>query len=336
MYNIIRTGRVFKGKIYAFGSKKAMVSDSQGTSITTSETSTDQVGDEQKAFLQAYRRNYVPDKTRVRLVEVLRNSETLRQAGVPLDGVAKKRTYLAAFVSGRAYPPEKASDVRGRRKNGGLSMYFPQLRGSHIGGKLLRTAAESCFGKQVMPNAENGTSYCDGLILLGYPGLKASRNRCGLYVCRAVLRIVLELLSLESASCSDLRNSTVEVDIFTDSNYVWDLLHNATSLLRWGSYSRKDDFVYDGRIAEFKANPDILYPLSRTYFRSVNQVFASSGDGAIGSQRSSVTKELHIRFRHKSELAYSGGEESCPSRSMDVQAARAAEWQYEMDQKPWV
>jgi hypothetical protein len=45
MYNIIRTGRVFKGKIYAFGSKETMVSGSQGTSITTSETSTEQVGD---------------------------------------------------------------------------------------------------------------------------------------------------------------------------------------------------------------------------------------------------------------------------------------------------
>jgi hypothetical protein len=137
------------------------------------------------------------------------------------------------------------------------------------------------------------------------------------------------IASLESASCSDLRNSTVEVDIFTDSNYVWALPHNTTSLLRWGSYSRKEDFVYDGRIAEFKANPDIFYPLSRTYYRLVNQVFASSGDEAIGSQRPFGAKEVRIRFRHKSELAYSGGEDSCPSRSMDVQAARAAAWQYE-------
>jgi hypothetical protein len=77
--------------------------------------------------------------------------------------------------------------------------------------------------------------------------------------------VILEVLQLESSSCPELPTATIEVNIFTDSNFVWNLLQNSTSLLCWGSYSRKYDFVYDGEAPAWKANPDILYPLSRTY-----------------------------------------------------------------------
>jgi hypothetical protein len=312
MYNIIKSGRIFNGKSYVYGS----MDDQPVASKPNNKAS--------KAFLQDSRRNYVPDECKVRLVEVLRNESVLEQAGIEYDGETK-RTYLAAFVSGRAYPPEKSGEARGRQKAGGLSIYFPQLHGCQDGGKFLRTAAERCLANQIIPNAGNGTTYCDGTILLWCPDIKPSRNRLGLYVCREVLRLILELLSLEAESCTDLPDSTVEIDIFTDSNYVWDLLHNSTSLLRWGSYSRRDEFVYDGELPEWKANLDTLYPLSRTYYRLVNQLLA----GEHGSK--SLAKELRIRFRHGSEVAWSWNDPK--TKSIGALAKVAASWQYEREHK---
>jgi hypothetical protein len=305
MYNIIKTGRLFKEKSYVYGSTDSIPANSEETTGSKNDDR---------------RQDFLPEN-RVHLVDFLRHSSVLSRAGIQLNGDANK-TYLAAFVSGRTYPPERASDARGRRKEGGLSIYFPQLRGRHIGEKLLRAAAERCFAYQVMPNSENGTRYCDGLILLGYNDLRPSRNRCGLHVCNDVLRVILELLRLDS-SCPELQNSTIEVDIFTDSNYAWDLLHNTTSLLRWGSYSRKHDFVYDGKGPKWKANPDILYPLSRTYYGLVNQVLVQ-GDG---NSSKSLAKDLQIRFRHQSEVEWTWDDPTL--QSIDVLAERAAHWQYE-------
>jgi hypothetical protein len=55
----------------------------------------------------------------------------------------------------------------------------------------------------------------------------------------------------------------------TDSNYCLDLLGNATQILEWAKMETKEEFYsnFNGPGPLHFGNPDILYPLSRTYFR---------------------------------------------------------------------
>jgi hypothetical protein len=320
MYNIIKTGRSYKGKTYAYG----VVGDTdKRSSLPPPSSDGGTVPTANERLYEDFGRNFVPGHTRVRLFETLRSSSPKR----PKDTQVKNdRLYMQAFVCARTYPPERADQVRGRQQSGGLSIHFPQLCGSYIGGNLLRSAAEKCFGNQIISTPEGGTRFCDGRIALGYVYSKPSRNRCSLYVCRDVLRVVAELLKLES-TCPDLLNSCIDIDIFTDSNYAWTLLNNNTSLLRWGSYARKDDFVYDGEMEKWKANTDILYPLSRTFYRVVNQDLLPTLDSP-----KSYAKELTVRFRHQSEIDLSGTSLAgmiLPGK----QAEQAAAWYYERGQK---
>ena len=322
MYDIIKTGRLFKGKSYVYGSLEKNVSSGSEAALESPKN------DDRKAtFLRSFKMNYTPQESGVCLVDVLRHSSVLSQAGIKFKSESNT-IHLVAFVSGRTYPPERYREVKGRRKAGGMSMFFPQLRGSHTGEKLLRAAAERCFANQIMPHSENynGTRYCDGVVLVGYPYTRPSRNRCGLYVCRDVLRVIFELLSLES-SCPKLQKSTVEIDIFTESSYAWNILQNSTSLLRWGSSVRKDDFVYDGDAPKWKVNPDILYPLSRTYFRVVKQDLVPR-DGRIPA---SLAQALHIRYRHQSEVEWTWDDSTW--KTIGGLAETAASWQYERSQK---
>jgi hypothetical protein len=107
-----------------------------------------------------------------------------------------------------------------------------------------------------MPCEVDGTSFTDGLMLLGYPYERPSKRRCTMYACRDALRLILQLL-LNNPD-SEFKNSTVHIDLFTDNNYVFQMLHNETNLLRWGSYDNKENFVFDGEMPECYANKDIL------------------------------------------------------------------------------
>ena len=311
MYNIIKTGRVFHGKTFAWVSNNASNKPSARPSLVSRKKKLTTANDR---FYQELRANLVPDQNRVRLVEMLRNSSVKRPDRDKGKRKRKNRLYLQAFVSGRTYPPEASNQARGREKAGGLAMYLPQLRGN-----LLQTAAENVFSNQLMSTPYGGSRFCHGLIVLGYIYIKPSRNRCGLYVCRDILRIIAQLLQLE-ASCPDLPNNVIDIDIFTDSNYAWDLLKNNTSLLRWGSHTRQDEIIYDGEMDDWMSNTDILYPLSRTFYRVVNQEILPVED-------KSYAKEINIRFRHESEIgladAVHGG------LMLDVCAEQAAAWQYE-------
>lgn len=95
------------------------------------------------------KRKYVSEKSQVSLIEFLQdvNHMPVTMDGDSLDirrSESSNVTYLAAFVSGRTYPPGSAMDPQGKRKAGGLSMYFPQLKAYRMGGHLLRRAAQKC------------------------------------------------------------------------------------------------------------------------------------------------------------------------------------------------
>lgn len=234
MYNIIKTKRKFQGKLYKYGALPEALSgleEGRGSRKT-------------KVF-----KKDVPEGRSMRLSEILQVSSGLAHTGINEDVVKEKQNYLALFVSSQIHPLKQDSQTRGMRIAGGHSIYLPQLQGSRSGGKLLRTAAERLFGN-LMPSDTNGTSYVNGTLSLGYPYKRPTRNRCELYGCREALRLVSQLLVLNPDD--DFKKATLHLDIFTDSNYAWGLLHNSTNLLRWGSYEQND-------VPELQANVDILY-----------------------------------------------------------------------------
>jgi hypothetical protein len=321
LYNIIKTKRLFNGKSYAYGVNpdRKLRTGKQISSVSLRKSKDEK---RKERFLQDFRVNYVPNESSMRLIELLQSPSALGDTGLTI-GFEEKKIYLAIFVSSQIFPPKKVSGARGTRKAGGHSIYVPQLQGIHTGGKLLRAAAERCF-TNLMPSGTEGTSYADGLMLLGYPYKRPTKSRCGLYVCRDALRFVCELL-LNNRD-SEFKESTMHIDIFTDSNYAWELLNNSTDLLRWGAYQRKDDFLFDGDTPEWKANIDILYPLSRTYYRLVEQDFLPEKGNSTKFPKP-VAEEIKVHFRHKSEVGWS--QEDSTLHTIDSYAEKAAAWQYE-------
>jgi hypothetical protein len=341
MYSILNKKRVFNGKIYVYGSaddfsieppklastgepaehltighpKATSTGPPNSDSTAPLEHTTNNVNNCDK-FANDIKRHYIPvDDGSFRLLDALRK---------PLSLNSTDELHLVIFVAGSSYPPEKAGTVRGLRKAGGLSIYFPQADGFAFG-NALRSAAENVVS-QIMPPKEDGTMFCEGMVCLGYPYVKASRNRCSLYACLNALRIVQELLMLERLKSSEMKGTTVNIDIFTDSTYAWSLLQNTTSVLRWGSNARKEDFVFDG--TSLVANVDILYPLSRVYYRLVQQDFVPTKDGRSVP---SLARQLNVTFHHKSEagVRLEARLLNDKAKAITAYATRAAQWQYE-------
>lgn len=344
MYNILKAEREFNGKYYRYGSMQPKMKQISSVSLRKSR-------DKQRRdkFLGNLRASYVPDETSTRLVDLLKSTSALTEAASMTKSRDPDHLYLAIFVSSATFPPKRIEGLRGRRKAGGSSIYIPQLQGSYGGAKLLRAAAERCFSNLLMPsttdNAE-GTNYADATMLLGYPYNRPSKNRCGLYACREALRLAIEVILANQVdgSKNEMKESKIHVDVFTDSNYAWEIVKNNDDLKRWGMSPTRDGFVYDGSLPKHRVNTDILYPLSRTYFRLVEQDFlpitanptsnrrapttTASSPATIPKPSEPIAKEISARFRHTSEVAgwYNGD-----SRVHDMMeySEKAAMWQYE-------
>lgn len=232
-------------------------------------------------------------------------------------------------------------------------MYIPQLEESFSGAKFLRAAAEQCFSNLLMPSTTDtamGTNYADATMLLGYPYNRPSKNRCALYACREALRLATEILHTNRAdgASDELKGCKIHVDVFTDSNYAWKIVKNHDDLKRWGEATSRADFVYDGSLPKHTVNTDILYPLSRTYFRLVEQDFLpaainqmSNGETDTAAASSNnvteavshkavepLAEEISVQFRHTSEVSGWCKEDS-RVHQMAEYSEKAAMWQYE-------
>lgn len=313
MYHILKTGRQYNGRKYIYGSVPE---------IPDVDTWSDSNVDFVESSGKDPRKRVIPDQgdKSLCLGAILQDSALYSDEQSSRSTIGKNSSgiNLSVFVSSGVYPAER----RTRTTAGGLLMYFPQLADNHAAGKLLKIAIEKSIPYQVIPPSENGTNYHGGTVLSTYPASKPSRNRCGLFVCRSALRVVLELLALDP-TFTDL---DVEVDVITDSNYIWELLGDPVALLQWGSYSRAKDFVYDGPEPLWRVHSDILYPLARTYYRMRNQMLATP---ALGERTKPVAKSLMIRFRHESELAWT--REDSQIRKGRKLARTAAKWQFDRE-----
>jgi len=83
------------------------------------------------------------------------------------------------------------------------------------------------------------------------------------------------------------------------------LLHNSTRLYEWGKAASRDEFRFTGPGAYHKANPDILYPLARSYCTLVEQVAVASEErkNITISFVSSDSSDYSRRLRDGAKLA---------------------------------
>jgi len=225
----------------------------------------------------------------------------------------QSKVSIIAFVSGGTYPSDDLNSARGRRRAGGLALHFPQvatndvlnpketIRDSmvgHIQKKLLekfRLSVTKAFG-MIMPEQFDGSIVKDGLILLGFPYLRPSRNRCDLYACHGAIKVVLQLLKQTSVE-KDMRNMDVDIQICSDSSYSWKLLKNSQQVLRWGSASGIETFEFDGEGPRYLANPDLLFPLAKT----MNRIVKSDVVDDLG-KRLCLGRNITITFHHSEHV----------------------------------
>jgi hypothetical protein len=159
---------------------------------------------------------------------------------------------LIIFSSGRAFPPEDT--VRGRRRSGGMALQIHNWTSTD----WKKSCANLWKGMRLRLLSDEQT------LMIGYHYLRPSRRRCSLYAAFQALRIAREWLKHISAP-------TVVIYIASDSNYVVNLLTNTTQLFEWGRTEKRKDFMVYGQGNPNEVNPDILFPLSRLYFRLIEQ-----------------------------------------------------------------
>lgn len=280
MYNILQTGRLWKGVRYSYGSSEKPSSDS-------SDPTPQPLPPSSQLKLQGTRRSNSKPLVFKGLRSLLRASD-YATAALSTNNTTVR---IIVYSSGRAYPPDDSNKVRGMRRTGGVVLYFPQIDRYHGGPELstrLRLAAERSFS-QIMPVEDDRSCYNDGRILIGFPYLRPSRNRCELYACHDALKVVHQLLKYEASLSASLQK--VQVDIYTDSDYSFKLLHNTTRLHEWGQSETK--FDYNGPGPTWRVNPDLLHPLSRSFYRLVEQQ-----DTDDLGQPIVLGKQVKVSFHH--------------------------------------
>lgn len=282
MYNILKTGREYNGRTYAYGMLPdiPIVPDPS----TPAPNAQDDIPDQDDSM---------PSLSSLLLESNLHHGPQSNQGTKEVNAAP---VYSTVFVSSAVYPSGK-QEMRGASKSGAILLYFPQLVGNKKADILLKRVAEDCIPGKLVPAETNAAIGSGGIILSLYPDLRPSRNRCTLFGCRSALRLIVELL----ASDPTLRDYAVEVDIILDSNFVWELLSDSEALLRWGVHEDGKDFVYDGPEPQWRVNTDLLHPLSNIYYRVTKQMFQTP---SLGNRADRVAKDLKVRFCHKSQIAW--------------------------------
>ena len=179
--------------------------------------------------------------------------ETVKTIPPPKEQVPEAKTTLSLHISGRAFPPE--SDIRGIRRSGGMAFHIDdwsrddwrRIVNSIWRGRKLR----------LLPGEKT--------MVIGYPYTRPSRPRCTLYAVREALRLVQEWLSHDAGTKTEAK-----IEILVDS-FVVDYLQDTDALYTWGSVDKMEDFEFTGEGPRYRANPDILYPLARSYYNLVSR-----------------------------------------------------------------
>jgi len=208
----------------------------------------------------------------------------------------KSKLSIVAFVSGGIFPSDDINTARGRRKAGGFIIHLPQFNANfnHQLKFSFQEAAKNSFG-MIMPESLNATDYRNGIVAVGFPFLRPSRNRVELYSCHGALKLILQLLKSVGTSM-DLSTYEVNIDICTDSPYAWKYLKDSEQIFEWGSAPSLQKFEINGIGPAEHSNPDLLYPLSKTlYNMKTGNVFG------YDKQKINIGKSIDITFWHSAE-----------------------------------
>ena len=239
---------------------------------------------------------------------------------------------ITVYVSSSVYPLDSIKEVRGQRRSGGLSIYFPQIhRGSEELQQLFEEATSSSFG-MIMPKTAggSGSDFSCGIVSWGFPFLRPSRNRCDLYACYAGLKVILQLLK-QAANRINLKDVTFDIDVCTDSGYVWNLLQNPAELYKLGKLENLDGFLESyGKTSNQPislANPELLYPLLATMAKLIDGTVENNEGKTL-----SIGVGNNVQFIHSGEmLGLNNGLDF--SNQMMYLSKRAAMWQFERAKK---
>ena len=233
---------------------------------------------------------------------------------------------ITLLVSGSVYPPEGSGIARGIRKSNGVSLLFPQVSRFKDSGyfeDLVYAAAHSGFG-QILPEG-HGTNLSKGIICIGNTILKPSCRRCDLYACHAGLKLCLQILKLSGYKTLGKHFS---INIYTSSQYAWDILRDPERLSKWAMYSDihslKTALFEDQEMPIPLFNVDLLHPLSQTFSRIIDN------DGRLTNGSKSHHGKASIKFGHTNDYdsPFQGDykEEIFYATSA---ARKAAIWQFE-------
>ena len=223
---------------------------------------------------------------------------------------------LKAFVSSSVYPPDNLGIARGKRRSGGLAIMLPQLHENSIDFDF-RSAIKNSFGL-TMPEREGGSNLSQNLVLVGFPFLRPSRNRCDLYACHGALKVILQLIK-QIRDRKESKDTKVIVSVITDSSYAWKLLRNTTKLEHWGSISSTEDFVFDGVGSPAMANLDLLFPLTKTVNRILNNEIVDSSGAKIS------IGDITMTFSHSGDVKGSYKY----INEVNSLSVKAAKWQFD-------
>jgi len=172
----------------------------------------------------------------------------------------KSPTPITVYVSGSVFPTDNIKEVRGQRRSGGISLYFPQIhhQDSPSLQRLFESCSESCFGT-IMPKTKggDGTDYSCGIVSLGFPFLRPSRNRCDLYSCYAALKVIAEMLQQVEDKDGRLKDANFHIDICTDSGYAWTLLQQSDRLAHLGQNLSLDDFCHAYQYSDIRQGSNV-------------------------------------------------------------------------------
>jgi hypothetical protein len=228
---------------------------------------------------------------------------------------------IGAFTTGAIFPMEKLNSARGYRKAGSIAIYLPQIR--HSGNSTLydrlNNAMKMSFG-MIMPEDSGGSCLQDGTVLAGFPFLRPSKNRCGLYAAHGALKVVLQLLK-QAATERDMSNVDVDILIYTDSTYAWKALKNTETLLDIAEKSM-DTNIHKNALNSH-SNSDLLIPIAKTIHRMAsNSVVNRRGE------RLTIGRNLQIKFLHTGDVLYDSfsGESF---QTLQSAAKKTAVWQFE-------
>lgn len=131
-------------------------------------------------------------------------------------------TSLSIYAAGNVHPSDSQNFARGQRKTGAVSLHL--LEESHI--DEFCAIATKLFGG-VVPNPSGNA------ILLVYPLLNASKNRCDLFSLWASLRVVEYFVKKKRREQGGMQQ--YDIRVFSDSNYAMELVTNTDRLLKLGS-----------------------------------------------------------------------------------------------------